>query len=141
MTTKLRLFLATLGLAAAGTSAAAADLAVTFDIEEPRGQLMVALYATEADYDLNRPQVAEVASASAKGPLTVTFKNLAPGRYAVKSFHDVNGDGKMSQNPFGRPTEPFGFSNNAPVRMGAPSWAEAAFEVGPDGAQQRISFQ
>ena len=41
----------------------------------------------------------------------------------------VNGDGKLGFNPLGMPNEPFGFSNNAPVRMSAPAWSETAFEV------------
>jgi uncharacterized protein (DUF2141 family) len=140
MTRKLLLLTSLAGLAVAAP-AAAADLSVAFDIGEPRGQLMVAVYASEADYDASKPRTAQMAPVSAKGPLTVIFKDVAPGRYAIKTFQDVNGDGKMGANPFGQPTEPFGFSNNAPVRMGAPSWAETAFDVGPDGAVQRISFQ
>jgi uncharacterized protein (DUF2141 family) len=140
MTTKLPTLLIALGLAAAASQAVAADLTVTFEGAEPRGQVMVALYDTEAAYDLSRAAFAQQAPATAS-KVTVTFKDLAPGRYAVKSFQDLNGDGKMSSNPLGMPTEPFGFSNNAPVRMGPPTWAEVAFEVGPTDAAQTIKLQ
>jgi uncharacterized protein (DUF2141 family) len=137
--TKLNLFLAALAAAAAG-SAQAADLTVTFETTEARGLVMAALYASEADYDLNKPASAQAAPA-AGATAVVTFKGLAPGRYAIKSFQDLNGDGKLSSNPLGMPTEPFGFSNNAPVRMAAPSWAETVFEVGADGAAHTIKMQ
>ena len=61
--------------------------------------------------------------------ITTTFTGLVPGRYAIKAFHDVNGDGKMGSNPFGMPTEPFAFSNNAHGVMGPAKWDAAAFEV------------
>ena len=69
------------------------------------------------------PEVRNVVAAQAD------FTGLAPGRYAVKAFHDVNGDGKMAANPFGVPTEPYAFSNNAKGMMGPPKWTDAAFEV------------
>ncbi|HEY8571735.1 DUF2141 domain-containing protein [Phenylobacterium sp.] len=133
---KLALLLASL----AATPAAAGDITLTFETAEPKGQVMVALYASEADYDGNKPRVAQMASAAA-APVKVSFNGLPPGRYAVKSFHDLNGDGKMNANAFGMPIEPLGFSNNAPVRMAAPSWGETVFEVGADGAAQTIKLQ
>ena len=54
---------------------------------------------------------------------------LKPGRYAIRVFHDLDGDGKMGLNPFGVPTEPFAFSNDAKGMMGPASWDAAAFEV------------
>jgi uncharacterized protein (DUF2141 family) len=61
--------------------------------------------------------------------VTATFNGLAPGQYAIRAFHDVDGDGKMGANPFGIPTEPYAFSNNAAGVMGPPKWSAAAFEV------------
>jgi uncharacterized protein (DUF2141 family) len=54
---------------------------------------------------------------------------LAPGRYAIKSFHDIDGDNRMSTNPMGMPIEPFAFSNNARGNMGPPNWADSAFDI------------
>ena len=71
---------------------------------------------------------------------TLTLAAPAPGRYGIKLFHDVDGDGVMATNIMGFPTEPFGFSNNAPVRMGPPDFAAAAFAVGPNGAAQTITL-
>ena len=65
---------------------------------------------------------------------------LKPGRYAVRAFHDVDGDGKLSVNPFGAPTEPVAFSNNARPMMGPAAWTDAAFEVGPGGAVHLITI-
>jgi uncharacterized protein (DUF2141 family) len=74
-------------------------------------------------------------------PVKTAFTGLKPGRYAAKVFHDIDGDEKMDVNPFGIPTEPFGFSNNAPPRFGPPAWSAAAFEVGAQGAAQTIKVR
>ncbi len=59
----------------------------------------------------------------------VVFSNLAPGRYAVITFHDENGNGKLDKNVWGVPTEPYGFSNNAQGFLGPPSFEDAAIMV------------
>lgn len=60
------------------------------------------------------------------------FGNVPPGRYAVKSFADENGNAKLDTNLFGLPTERYGFSNNARGRMGPPGFDAAAVEVDAD---------
>ena len=41
----------------------------------------------------------------------------------------------MDANPFGLPTEPYGFSNNAVGNMGPASWDRARFTVSGATAQ------
>ncbi|MNJ30385.1 hypothetical protein D3C77_249830 [compost metagenome] len=53
----------------------------------------------------------------------------------MKAFHDVNGDGELNVNPFGVPTEPYAFSNNAVGDMGPAKWDRARFEVSGATAQ------
>lgn len=48
-----------------------------------------------------------------QGTAKVLFDYLKPGKYAVKLFHDENGNGKMDTNFLSIPTEGYGFSNNA----------------------------
>jgi uncharacterized protein (DUF2141 family) len=59
--------------------------------------------------------------------------NAPPGRYAIRLFHDRDGNGQLGTNMMGIPNEPFGFSNDAPVQFGPPSFDAAAFEVGSQG--------
>lgn len=119
-------------LAAAPFAASAAEpasLTVTFTGLEARGAVnFVLVNSAEAYGDKAPPVVADRIAVT--GPAAShTFPGLPPGRYAIKAFHDVDGDGKMATNPFGMPTEPFGFSNNARAAMGPPSWEQAGFEV------------
>lgn len=60
---------------------------------------------------------------------TMQFTNVAPGRYAIALFHDENGNGRMDTLMF-VPREGFGFSRDAPLKLGPPRFAAAAFDVG-----------
>ncbi|MBV9841985.1 MAG: DUF2141 domain-containing protein [Sphingomonadaceae bacterium] len=64
------------------------------------------------------------------GSVTLTLPSVPPGRYAIQAFHDRNGNGKVDRNFLGIPTEPVGFSNDAPLHMGPPKFAVAAFDHG-----------
>ena len=120
---------------------AQASLTVTFTgLTSASGAVMVALYDSEASYTGGKPlQAARVAADGAT--LTTVFPGLKPGRYAIKAFHDLNGDGKLNTNPFGAPTEPYAFSNNAQGNMGPASWADAAFTVAAGANAQTIVIQ
>jgi len=72
--------------------------------------------------------------------IAMNFEGLPAGEYAVRMYHDVNGDGEMNANAFGIPTEPFAFSNNAAGTMGPAPWSKAKFTVSSADVVQNISF-
>lgn len=118
-------------LAAGAAHAQDASVAFDFNLGAPSGQIMVALFDSQADYDGGRPVRVAMIAADALTARAL-FEGLAPGDYGMKAFHDVDGDGQMDVNPFGMPTEPFAFSNNAVGNMGPAGWDRASFRV--DGA-------
>jgi len=69
-----------------------------------------------------------------------TFRNVAPGRYAIALLHDENGNGKIDKALM-IPKEGFGFSRDAPIRMGPPAFSAAAFEVGGTNVSQPIKMR
>ncbi len=118
---------AALTVAVPAAPAFAVDLTVAFPSAAPQGQIMVAVFNSEANYGGER-QPAQVAMLDVSaGQTSITFDGLPDGDYAVRAFHDLNGDGKMNTNPFGMPVEPFAFSNNAVGNMGPASWERAKF--------------
>ncbi|AAK22319.1 DUF2141 domain-containing protein [Caulobacter vibrioides] len=125
-----------LALAAASIIAPAAraqealgDLTLTFpDLKAKQGQILIAVFDSPQGWASGKPVRFTNASA-AKDPAAAKILALPPGSYAVRAFQDVDGDGKMATNPFGIPTEPYGFSRDAQPNMGPPSFAAAAFEV------------
>ena len=107
---------------------------ITFDVGVQQGAVMVALFDSEGAYDSDqrlRGAMVDVAS----GERVARFEGLPPGDYALRAFHDVNSDGEMNANPFGMPTEPYGFSNNAVGNMGPASWERAHFAVSGETRQ------
>lgn len=122
-----------LAIAASALALLASDLAnpasvtLNFDTAAPTGKVMVALYASQSAYDDGGAPVAHAMVDVAAGDHSVTFDDLPAGDYAAKMFHDVNGDGRMNTNPFGLPTEPYAFSNNAVGNMGPAGWDRAHF--------------
>jgi hypothetical protein len=89
---------------------------------------MIVIYDSPDAWKDGKPVRATMASAADAAP-SAKITGLPPGTYAAKVFQDVDGDGKMGLNPFGLPTEPYGFSNGAQPNMGPPSFEAAAFEV------------
>lgn len=72
--------------------------------------------------------------------VTLTFRNVKPGRYSVALLHDENDNGKADRALLGMmPREGFGFSRDAPVRMGPPSFKDAAFDF--DGIETRLTIK
>jgi uncharacterized protein (DUF2141 family) len=57
----------------------------------------------------------------------IVIKNLEPGKYAFKYFHDENKNENLDLNWIGIPKEGYGFSNNASGIFGPPSFKEMIF--------------
>ena len=108
---------------------------ITFDVGAEDGVIMAALFDSEAAYDGGGAPVRAAMINVAGGDRVARFEGLPPGDYALRAFHDVNGDGQMNANPFGMPTEPFAFSNNAVGNMGPASWDRARFAVSGETRQ------
>jgi len=129
---------AALLLSAAPALAQSADnkVVLTFETGARTGMVMVALYDSASAFDGGSARPVAATAVSASGSRVVaTFENLPAGDYAMKAFHDVNGDGEMNTNPFGMPVEPYAFSNNAVGNMGPARWSAAHFAVSGETAQ------
>jgi len=125
----MKAFALTAALAVVAFASAATAEPVTFQFEtgQRTGVIMLAIYDSAQTYGGGRPVVAEALPVTA-GVSEITL-DLPVGDYGMKAFHDVDGDGRMNTNPFGMPTEPYAFSNNAVGNMGPASWDRARFSV------------
>lgn len=120
--------------AAVAETAPASTVRFTFETGAPTGKVMVALYNSAEAYSGGTP-VKAIQVDVAAGQTEAVFADLPAGDYAMKAFHDVDGNGRMNTNPFGMPTEPFAFSNNARGNMGPASWDRAEFAASGAVAQ------
>lgn len=84
-----------------------AQLSITFTgMTKVKGQLYIRI-----KNEKEQVVVEKVAPVTSK-TITLNFKDLKPGKYAVSVFQDLNSNGKIDIGMFG-PTEPYGYSNNA----------------------------
>ncbi len=127
-------------VAAPVSGAATIDLRFT-NMRAATGAIMYALFDSEESYAKDGKPVRAGMIKVANGAAVEAITGLAPGNYAIKAFHDIDGDGKMGANPFGMPTEPFAFSNNAKGNMGPAGWAEAKFAVAAGPNVQSIEIK
>lgn len=73
--------------------------------------------------------------------VSFTFRNVKPGQWAIALLHDENNNNKADAVLGMMPKEGFGFSRDAPVRMGPPSFRNAAFTVGDEPVSQAIRMR
>lgn len=73
--------------------------------------------------------------------LVLRFHNVLPGTYGIALLHDENGNGRADRALSMIPREGFGFSRDAPVRMGPPSFDAAAITVGNSALRQTIRMR
>lgn len=110
----------------------AADLRVMVTNGPPGPATLYLAVFDSADAFVNHRALWSQKVEMVEGTAQWVFGNVPPGRYAVKSFADENGNAKLDTNLFGLPTERYGFSNNARGRMGPPGFEAAAVEVDAD---------
>lgn len=108
--------------------AGAATVIVTVDnVHGSRGEIHVDL--CDAATFLTDHCPFDVTVPAHGGRVEVRVANVPPGRYAAVAYHDRNADRELDLNGLGMPTEPFGFSNDAPLLLGPPLFKDAAFDV------------
>ena len=124
------------------TSAFASDLTINItNLNSDKGQVLVALFNSPENFPSQEGKYkgAKIKPLSGTTASTI-FNNIPPGKYAVITFHDANDDGKLDKNFWGKPTEQFGFSNDAQPSMGPPSFKEAQFNLS-EGESKTISIK
>lgn len=104
------------------------------------GQLMMLLCPSKEAYDDEKGCIPKVVKADGR-TVRVSFPDVKPGTYAVKVFHDINSNGELDTSWIGWPQEPYGFSNDAPVNMGPPSFKLAAITVTEGAQTARINLR
>lgn len=102
---------------------------VVENLRSAEGQVRVALWSDPDGFTKPEAAVAETGQKAQVGRVTFRFAGLAPGRYAIASFHDENGNGNFDRTALGLPKEGLGFSNDARISLGPPAFEEAAVDI------------
>lgn len=120
-------------------SAATLNVEIT-GLASDKGDVHVALYDNPDAFPDSDGMRTETQVGVTGRKATVTFNDLAPGVYAIAVYHDENGNHDFDQGLLGIPLEDYGFSNDAKVFFGPPSFAEAAFQVTEPFTRTRIDL-
>jgi uncharacterized protein (DUF2141 family) len=126
----------------AAAEASAAHIVVTIaGLKSNEGSVYVGLYATPSKF-LNGAQVDAMKKVRAStAPITVVFDNLAPGTYAVGTYHDENNNDHLDTNFLGLPTEGYALSNGVRAVTSKPTFQQAAFTVGNGSAAVSLQIR
>jgi uncharacterized protein (DUF2141 family) len=128
------------GLAA--TAEGHANLTIHIEQVSPQGGMLRLGVYDAAHYpdDKSTPLAAADVPANA-GTITIRLTGLPPGRYAIESFQDVNGNGQMDTSLLGLPLEPYGFSRDAQPFLSKPGFGAVAFVLAPGENSQTLHLQ
>ena len=77
--------------------------------------------------DAEKKSVRQLVETITNKQVTVEIKDLSPGQYSVRVFHDENANKKLDTGLFGIPKEAWGMSNNVKAVMGPPDFRESLF--------------
>jgi uncharacterized protein (DUF2141 family) len=96
-------------------------------IEKVQGSVLIAVYNSEESF-MKKHIASKKVTVTGK-EVSLVFEDIAPGSYAITTFHDENDNDKLDTNFLGIPNEPYGFSNDARGSFGPPSYEKAKVKV------------
>lgn len=118
------------------------DVSVTVTgLRSARGQVLACLTSAAHTFpDCARDPHARARIVPAGPTVQLDFGPVPEGRYAIAIVHDENGNGRLDKRMM-LPSEGYGFSRDAPLRFGPPSFDSAAFEVDAPLQHQSIRMR
>lgn len=144
MLTVLSLFSLSLALASAPEGAPPATAELTVEVgklRNLRGVLGCQIFARAEGFpDQQKKAQARQEHVPQGNFVTCTFKDLAPGSYAVAVIHDEDRNGILETNFLGMPQEGYGASNNKLPGMSAPTFEDSRLTITP-GEKKTIKIE
>jgi uncharacterized protein (DUF2141 family) len=126
----------------AGRPAAdAAKLSVAVDGVRGAGEVAITVYPDDRSRFLAPHGKLLRARVPAASPATHACFWLPPGTYAIAVYHDANANHAFDRNALGRPTEAFGFSNDAPAHFALPPFDKVRFSLPAEGRSLAITLR
>jgi uncharacterized protein (DUF2141 family) len=114
----------------AQTAGSSLQLHIT-EASNDQGMIRVLIFSQASGFPDNPAKAVKSYSVPPKkGAVSIAVPGLPPGSYAIAVIHDKDGNGKLSTNAVGYPSERYGFSNNPKVYFGPPSFDKAAIDLG-----------
>ncbi len=105
------------------------------------GKALIALSDSKENYSSKKKPFKGAMPGIKDKKIEWVFKNIPYGEYAIKVFHDENGNNRLDTNILGIPEEGYGFSNNATGKFGPAKWEDAKFTFNSDNVTLKISVK
>ena len=96
-----------------------------------RGQLCIGVF-DEKNFLKAEKQVYKLEVEVIAEQMEITLEKIPEGTYAVAVFQDIDRNKELKTNFIGLPQEPTGFSNDARIKFGPPSFRDAQVKVARD---------
>jgi uncharacterized protein (DUF2141 family) len=96
-------------------------------LESDSGSVQIGLFNTEDSWEDKEEKFKGAIIPVKDKKAEWIIKNIPFGEYAIRFFHDENGNNAMDMNLIGMPTESYGFSNNAKALFSMPGFDKAKF--------------
>ena len=107
------------------------------------GLALVTLYDNEQSW-LKVPKAVQVVRAKITGAgMSIEFKDVKPGTYAVSVIHDENKNNELDMRwlPYPKPKEGSGASRDPDTKVGPPKWEGAKFDVAAEGTTVQVTIK
>jgi len=122
-------------------SGQAAELQLTLHGNALTGTpLLIRLFDAGGQFPVGK-YIYEINKIATSDQTILRIPNLASGKYAIAAFADINQNGKLDRSFIGKPSEPYGFSNDARPLFGPPDFNEAGFELKDAAVSQSIQLR
>ncbi|SDH90472.1 DUF2141 domain-containing protein [Winogradskyella thalassocola] len=113
-------------------------ITITIDnVKNDNGKVLTSLHSSETF--MKGKGTMEAETEIKDGKVTITFKNVLPGEYAIMTMHDENDNKHMDFQDNGMPLESYGISNNV-MSFGPPNYDDAKFKVEDKNLELTIRF-
>ena len=124
-------------LSLAAPAALAEDVTLTLTGVEARGGVLLVALQTRGQFMQAAGSYGERIADPASGDVRVTFRDVAPGDYALMVLHDEDGDGQMKMDGY-MPAEGWAMINGDALRA-TPTFDQVKFTVAaPAGADLTV---
>lgn len=102
---------------------------IIIGLNNNKGEMMIGLNNSMENFEQGQKPFMRTTEKIKNRQVIYTFNNVPFGEYAIKCYHDENGNKQLDKNFFGMPTEQYGFSNNARGSFGPPTYKDAKFTL------------
>ncbi len=112
-------------------------------LDANKGQIGCAIFSKEKGFpdEIDKSMEQLLVKPKAK-KATCRFDGYKPGTYAISVMHDLDMNGELNTSLVGKPKEPWGVSNNAPMqRFGPPLYKDCTFRYAGGDKTLTIELQ